>query len=155
MSVEDGGIRDAAIRVGASALALLRTRIELLAVEFAQERERIILSVVLIAVASAAFALTAMVVTLGIIAWFWDEHRFLAIVIVAIVYAAAGIAALVAHRRIRRDTPTPFGASTEALRRDVEWLRARHRHESGDTQAAGVHAAGAQTASAHDDGKPA
>ena len=146
MSGEDGGIRDAAIRVGASALALLRTRIELLSVEFAQERERIKSSVVLLAAAAVAFALTAMVVTLGIIAWFWDDHRYAAIVTVAIVYALAGVAAIVAHRRIRREAPTPFGASTEALRRDAEWLRARHLHESGG---------GANADSAHDDGKPA
>ena len=127
MSGEDGGIRDAAIRVGASALALLRTRIELVSVEFAQERERIKSSAVLLAAAAVAFALTAMVVTLGIIAWFWDDHRYAAIVIVALVYAAAGVAALVAHRRMRRTARIPFGATAEALRRDVEWLRARDR----------------------------
>ncbi|MBS0326438.1 MAG: phage holin family protein [Proteobacteria bacterium] len=126
MSGEDGGIRDAASRVGASALALVRTRLELASVEFAQERERIKSSIVLIAAAAVAFALTAMVVTLGVIAWFWDDHRYAAIAIVAIVYAAAGIAALAAQRRVRREGAVPFAATAEALRRDAEWLGA-HR----------------------------
>lgn len=128
MSGEDGGIRDAAIRVVASSLALLRTRVELISVEFAQERERLKSSIVLLAVAAFAFALTAMVVTLGIIAWFWDDHRYAAILIVAAVYALAGIIALAAHRRLRREAPVPFTATTDALRRDVEWLRVRHPH---------------------------
>ena len=128
MSGEDGGIRDAAIRVVASSLALLRTRLELVSVEFAQERERLKSSIVLLAVAAVAFALTAMVVTLGVIAWFWDDHRYAAIAIIAVIYALAGIVALVAHRRLRREAPVPFGATTDALRRDVEWLRARHPH---------------------------
>src|SRR6185437_6802696 len=97
MSGEDGGIRDAAIRVVASSLALLRTRLELVSVEFAQERERLKSSIVLLAVAAVAFALTAMVVTLGVIAWFWDDHRYAAVAIIAVIYALAGIVALVAR----------------------------------------------------------
>lgn len=126
MSGEDGGVRSAAMRVGASALAVLRTRLELASVELAQERERAKISFALIAAAAVAFALLAVVVTFGIIAWFWDDHRYAAIVIVALAYALAGVAALVVHRRIRREAPAPFGATAEALRRDVEWLRARH-----------------------------
>lgn len=138
MSGEDGGIRDAAARVGASALALLGTRVELASVEFALEREHIKASIALVAVAAVAFALTAMVVTLGVIAWFWDEHRFAAIVVVAVVYAIAGIVALLALRRIRRDAPAPFGATTDALRRDAEWLRARRRaNDAGSGHPAG------------------
>lgn len=134
MSGEDGGVRDAAMRVGASALALLHTRIELASVEYALERERVKASLELIAVAAVAFALTAMVVTLGIIAWFWDDHRYAAIVIVALAYALAGIAALIAHRRLRRRGTAPFSATTDALRRDAEWLRSRHArtHGAGD-----------------------
>ncbi|HMA30418.1 MAG TPA: phage holin family protein [Casimicrobiaceae bacterium] len=132
MSVLEGGVGKFAARLSASVVSLLRTRIELASVEFAEERERLKASVGLIAVAAVAFGFAAIVATFGIIAWFWDSHRYEAIVVVALVYAVVGIAALMRQSALRRAAPAPFAASLDALRKDVEWLRS---HRDGDPPA--------------------
>lgn len=131
MSVPEGGIRGAAARLSAAAIALLRTRIELASVEFAEERERLKAAFALLAVAAVAFGLAAIVVTFGVIAWFWDSHRYEAIIVVALLYAIVGAAALWRHASLRKASPTPFAATTVALRRDVEWLRGEARSGRG------------------------
>jgi uncharacterized membrane protein YqjE len=123
MSVPEGGVGKFATRLSASAVSLLRTRIELASVEFAEERERLKASIGLIAVAAIAFGFAAIVVTFGVIAWFWDSYRYQAIVVVALLYAVVGVAALMRQSALRKAAPTPFATSIEALRKDVEWLR--------------------------------
>ncbi|MGA8033788.1 MAG: phage holin family protein [Casimicrobiaceae bacterium] len=132
MSVPEGGVGKFATRLSASAVSLVRTRIELASVEFAEERERLKASIGLIAVAAVAFGFAAIVVTFGVIAWFWDSYRYEAIVVVALVYAVVGVAALMRQSALRKAAPTPFATSIDALRKDVEWLR---RHHDGDPPA--------------------
>lgn len=126
MSVPEGGVGKFATRLSASAVSLLRTRIELASVEFAEERERLKASIGLIAVAAIAFAFAAIVATFGVIAWFWDSHRYEAIVVVALLYAVVGVAAFRRQSALRKAAPMPFAASIDALRKDVEWLRRDH-----------------------------
>ena len=132
MSVPEGGVGKFATRLSASAVSLLRTRIELASVEFAEERERLKASLGLLAVAAVAFGFAAIVVTFGVIAWFWDSYRYEAIVVVALLYAVVGVAALMRQSALRKAAPTPFATSIDALRKDVEWLR---RHHDGDPPA--------------------
>jgi uncharacterized membrane protein YqjE len=129
MSVPEGGVTNVALRLSASAVSLLRTRVELASVEVAEERERLKASIGLIAVAIVAFGFAAVVVTFGVIAWFWDSYRYETIVVVALLYAIVGVAALRRQSALRKAAPTPFAASIDALRKDVEWLR---RHHEGD-----------------------
>ena len=130
MSGPESGVGNAATRLSASAVALLRTRVELASVEFAEERERLKASIGLIAVAVVAFGFAAIVVTFGIIAWFWDSHRYETIAIVALVYALVGVAALWRQASMRKTAPTPFAGSIDALRKDAEWLRHQHHGDS-------------------------
>ncbi len=132
MSVPEGGVGKFATRLSASAVSLLRTRIELASVEFAEERERLKASLGFIAVAAVAFGFAAIVVTFGVIAWFWDSYRYEAIVVVALLYAVIGVAALMRQSALRKAAPTPFATSIDALRKDVEWLRS---HRDGDPPA--------------------
>jgi uncharacterized membrane protein YqjE len=132
MSVPDDGVGKVASRLSASAVSLLRTRVELASVEFAEERERLKASIGLIAIAAIAFGFAAIVVTFGVIAWFWDSYRYEAIVVVALLYAVVGVVALMRQSALRKAAPTPFASSIDALRKDVEWLR---RHHDGDPRA--------------------
>jgi len=129
MSVPEGGVRFVATRLSASAVSLLRTRIELASVEFAEERERLKASIGLVAVAVVAFAFAAVVVTFGIIAYFWDSYRYETIIVVALLYAFVGAAALWRQASLRKAAPTPFAASIDALRKDAEWLQ---HHRDGE-----------------------
>jgi len=116
-------LREAAANLGARALGYAGTRLELVGVEAAEARVRLIRSLLLVGMA-LLFALLALVVaSVGIIAWFWDTHRFAAIVVLALVYAIAAAALAYRHRALTRDAPSLFAATLAALRADAAALQ--------------------------------
>ncbi|HVL55364.1 MAG TPA: phage holin family protein [Burkholderiaceae bacterium] len=117
-------LRDAVHRTGESLLALLRTRAELAALEFAEERDRARdrLLMVMVAAVAATFALLAL--TGLVVAYFWDTHRLAAIAAVAAFYAL--VTALAIWRLKTRWPPQPpFAATLAELERDREWLASK------------------------------
>src|SRR6185436_20176682 len=68
-------LRSALARLSDSALALLRTRGELAAVEYAEERERLKRSAVTLAVALLMLAFALGGVGLWVVVYFWDTGR--------------------------------------------------------------------------------
>lgn len=117
------GLAGALSGIAATLIALLRTRLELATVEFAEERERIkvMLVLVLVATVSACFA----IVTLSalIVVWFWDSHPLAAMFGVALFYAVVAGGALMMLRQQVRAHGIPFAATLGELERDAESLR--------------------------------
>jgi len=112
--------------LAASMLALVRTRLELAAVEFREEGERRKQMALLGIVAGVFFALAALLFALFIVFLFWDSHRIAATAGVTVAYLAIGLGALATLRRRHRALPSPFEASLAELARDVEALRGAH-----------------------------
>jgi uncharacterized membrane protein YqjE len=116
------GLAAALSGIAATAVALLRTRLELATLEFEEERERIkaMLALIVVAAVFACFALVALSVL--VVVWLWDRYPLGAIAGVAIFYAliaacaAFGLKQLQAHGR-------PFAATLSELERDAEALR--------------------------------
>jgi uncharacterized membrane protein YqjE len=117
-----GGLRRALARVGAATIELLRTRIELAALEFAEERERAKAQLVLSFVAGAFLAFAVLCASALVVLAFWDTHRVAAIAAVTLVHLAIGIGALVRLQADRRSAPPPFRATLAELERDRRWL---------------------------------
>jgi uncharacterized membrane protein YqjE len=117
------GLASALFGIAATLVALLRTRLELATVEFAEERERIksMLVLVVVATMSACFAIVALSVL--IVVWFWDTHPLAAIFGVALFYAVVAGGALAALRQQVRAHGQPFAATLAELERDAEALR--------------------------------
>jgi len=117
------GFAGALSGIASTAVALLRTRLELATVEFEEERERIksMLSLIVVATVFACFA----VVTLSIlvIAYFWDTHPLAAIAGVAIFHALIAGGALLALKQQGQAHGQPFAATLAELERDAEALR--------------------------------
>ncbi|HEY1327845.1 MAG TPA: phage holin family protein [Casimicrobiaceae bacterium] len=120
-------LHDAAVHIGARAIGALGTRIELAGLELAATRERAVQSLLLVGAALACGMLALAVVTLGVIAYFWDGARFTAIALVALAYAVAAVALWLRHSSLRRRAPQPFQATLDALRRDVACLTGEER----------------------------
>ena len=116
-------LAEAASRLGAHAVGLVGTRVELAGVELAEARERLVASLLLLAAAFGCALMALMVATFGVIAWFWDTSRITAIVVVALVYVAAAALLWRRHRALDQAAPPIFGATVDALRRDVDALR--------------------------------
>jgi uncharacterized membrane protein YqjE len=121
-----GGVMSAMAQLGASALAMLRTRLELASVEFAEARERIKEMVLLAAVGTVLGLFALLFASLFVIAWFWDSYRLAAVGGVTLFYIAITVLVFARLRKISRDAPAPFAATLEELENDAAALR-RHR----------------------------
>jgi uncharacterized membrane protein YqjE len=119
----NGGLSGAFSQLVASLVSLLRTRLELVTIEFEELQERA-KSILVLAVVAAVF-LSAAVVTLSalVLAIYWDDHPLMAILGMAVFYAVVGAGALAMLSR--RERMTPFGATLAELERDADSLRGR------------------------------
>jgi uncharacterized membrane protein YqjE len=114
------GVRENLSIVAGDLVAMLRTRIELLGAEIAEQKHRLF-SLAALLLAAGLFLLLAIVVgTFLLIAFFWDtDYRYWAIGMLTIAYALIGIGLIwrVCHRL--KTEPAPFSASIEELHRDL------------------------------------
>lgn len=114
------GIRENLSIVTGDLIAMLRTRIELLGAEIAEQKHRLF-SLAALLFAAGLFLLLAIVVgTFLFIAFFWDtNYRYWVIGMLTIAYALIGVGLIwrVCHRL--KSEPAPFSASLEELHRDL------------------------------------
>jgi uncharacterized membrane protein YqjE len=122
---QPAGLGGAVAQLSASALAMLQTRIELAAVEFAEERERarIMLLLILSTVLFALFAL--LFASVFIIAYFWDTYRLTAVGAVTGFYLALAIIFMIRLRQRMQQKHSPFAATLSQLEEDAAALRRR------------------------------
>lgn len=117
-----GGLRGALEQFGASMLGLIRTRLELASLEFAEERERTMRRVILLVVA-ALFCASAAVAASGLVVlYFWETNRVAALAAVALWYLAIGVGAILKLRASFRSAPSPFTQTVAEFKRDGEWI---------------------------------
>jgi uncharacterized membrane protein YqjE len=118
-----GGLGGALAQLGASTLAMMRTRLELATVEFSEERERakemllLLLCTVLVALFALLFA------SVFIIAYFWDSYRLTAIGAVTGFYLVLAVIFLIRLRQRMQQKHSPFAATLSQLEEDAEALR--------------------------------
>lgn len=117
-----GGLRIAVTRFAGSALALLRTRLELASVELAEERERVQLRLGLLFGGVLLMLLGVMAFGAFVIVYYWENYRFAAIIGVALACFAAGLLLLKLAQNVSRGAPTPFAATLAELEKDRAWL---------------------------------
>jgi uncharacterized membrane protein YqjE len=114
----DEGLKPATMRLVTGALALVRTRLELAGVEWAEERARLTTIVALAAVGAILATLAIATLTILVVAYYWDSHRYVAIAAVAAVYGALAAFALLRIAAIVRRQPTPFAATIAEFEKD-------------------------------------
>jgi uncharacterized membrane protein YqjE len=125
MEPTGGGVSGPVRRLGASLLALGRIRLELLALEAQEEKDRIA-SLLIWAVLTALMAgfgavFVAMFVTVAL----WDTHRVAALGIAAVLFIALAAWGALRVRRLTSARTTLFQSSIAELRQDSAALRDR------------------------------
>jgi uncharacterized membrane protein YqjE len=123
---QDRGLRGSATRLSAALLGLVRSRLELASIEFAEERERIQQQLTLLVAAVGMLLFAVLFVATWIIVYFWDTNRLTAIAVVAIFFAAAGAVLLMLRAQAARSAPTPFAATVAEFDSDRKALAAAH-----------------------------
>jgi uncharacterized membrane protein YqjE len=102
----------------AALLGSVRTRAELASVEYAEERARVGQQLALLVAGLGCLLFAVFFVAFGVVAWYWDTHRFAAIIGVIVVFAGAGAVLVWRRSEVVRAAPTPFAASLAELEKD-------------------------------------
>jgi len=118
-----GGLSSSLVQLAASMLALVRSRLELVTIEFEEQRERTKDMLVLAVVAAVFLSFAVIVLSALILALFWETHPVIATLCVAAAYAVIGLVAVALLKNRQRQRP--FAATIAELERDVEALRGR------------------------------
>ena len=103
------GLRKSVFGVASGLVGLLRTRLELLALEAADEKARLLKLLGMAFAALLFLTLAVLVFTVSIAVAFWPtENRYLALGLLAGLYAVLGVGLLVAVRQALLYGPPPF-----------------------------------------------
>jgi uncharacterized membrane protein YqjE len=126
MSTTDQGSSDlsiAARRVSASLIEGIQLRLDLLALELAEERRRLSQLVLSTLALSLALFMVFLSINVVLLILFWEDHRLLITLGMCGFYGAlAAVLGLVIVRRIRRGAHS-FAATREVLEKDHQTLR--------------------------------
>ncbi|KAG0162355.1 hypothetical protein DFQ28_004415 [Apophysomyces sp. BC1034] len=95
-------------RLIGSVFSLLQTRLELIGIELAEEKERL-LGVLFAGLATMMFATMALItVTVLIAAAFWETYRWQALAVLTVLYVVAALACMLKARAGVRRAPLIF-----------------------------------------------
>ena len=111
-------LRGSLAKLADAMLGLLRTRLELVAVEYTEERDRITRQVALLLVGLACLLFALFFGAFAIIAYYWDTYRITAILGVAGVFVVIGAGLLWRRAEVSSTSPVPFAASVAELEKD-------------------------------------
>ena len=111
-------LRGALAKLADAMLGLLRTRLELVAVEYTEERDRIARQVVLLLVGLGCMLFALFFAAFAVIAYYWDTHRIVAILAVAGFFVVIGAALLWRRADVSATSPVPFAASVAEFEKD-------------------------------------
>jgi uncharacterized membrane protein YqjE len=111
-------LRGALARLADSMLGLLRTRLELAAVEYTEERGRVGQQLMLLVAGLGCVLFALFFTAAGVIVFFWDTYRFAAIIGVIAFFALVGAALLWRRAEISNSSPIPFAATVAELEKD-------------------------------------
>lgn len=109
--------------LGATLLALIRTRAQLIAVEMEEERARAGQKLVAVVLAAIFLASGLLLLAFFVIFLFWDTYRMVAAGGVTLLYLGIGGYALTCLWKINRDSPPPFAETMKEFANDWKLLR--------------------------------
>jgi len=111
-------LRESVASLLAALVGSVRTRIDLASVEYAEERSRLGQQLALLIAGLGCLLFAVLFVALGVVAWYWDTHRFAAIIGVIVVFAGTAAALFWWRSEVSRTAPSPFAASLAELEKD-------------------------------------
>jgi uncharacterized membrane protein YqjE len=120
-----GGLLQSLRGLAANVVALVHTRLELLAAEVEEERLRLIELLLWGCIAVLFLSLGVLMATLFVLLLFWDTHRLLISAMFAVAYLALGVVTVLAARGRARARSRLFSTSLSELEKDRTELTPR------------------------------
>lgn len=105
-------------RLSEALVGLARTRLELLSVEYAEERGRVGMQLALLLGGVGCLLFATFFAAFGVVAYFWESYRIAAIVGVFIFFLLVGVVLLWRRAEIANAAGTPFAATVAELEKD-------------------------------------
>jgi len=120
-------------------LSMARTRLELFTLEATLEKSRLV-RVLCMAFGALVFATLALLVfSVAVTLYFWPtDERYLAMGVLALIYAVIGAGLFIAVWRGVVNSPAPFAATLDELKRDIA-LADRLREPDAVEDSEGLH----------------
>ena len=120
-----GGLSGSLRGLGATLVALVCARAELIVVELQEEKERAGQKLVLVILAALFLAMGLLLAAFLVVMLFWDTHRMLAAGGVTLLYLGIGGWALARLREMNHNSQPPFSATMSEFANDLRLLRGR------------------------------
>ncbi|MDQ7981141.1 phage holin family protein [Paraburkholderia sp. SARCC-3016] len=110
-------------RIFGSVFSILQTRLELIGIELAEEKERL-LAVLFLGLAAMMLAMMSLIALTALIAIaFWDTYRWQSLAGITIVYAIAALVCGLRARSNLHNAPAVFEATIHEFEKDREIFR--------------------------------
>jgi uncharacterized membrane protein YqjE len=110
-------------RILGSLFSILQTRLELVGIELAEEKDRL-LGILFLGLAAMMLATMALIALTALIAIaFWDTYRWQALAGITVVYALAALGCGLRARSSLRNGPAMFMATLDEFEKDREIFR--------------------------------
>lgn len=107
----------------ATLLAVVRTRLELFSLEASEQKVRLVKVLGMAFAALLFLALALLVFSIAVALYFWPtEQRYIALGVLALLYAAVGLGFFWAVRRALLFEPMPFAVTLNELKRDMSLI---------------------------------
>lgn len=119
------GLLQSLRNLGATLVAVLRTRLELLATDLEEERTRLLQILLWAAGALFFFGVGVLILALLAVLLLWEERRVGAIIALAAVFLLIGAGLVISARNRMRARSRIFASSVQELSRDREELTSR------------------------------
>ena len=119
------GLPGALRALGATLLALVCARVQLIAIELQEEKARAGQKLVLVVLAALFLAMGMLLAAFLVVVLFWDTHRILAAGGVTLLYLGIGGWALVRLREMSHNSPPTLSATMGEFANDLRLLRGR------------------------------
>ncbi|CDG85144.1 phage holin family protein [Janthinobacterium agaricidamnosum] len=114
-------------RIATTLVAIIRTRMELAAVEMEEESLRFLAYLALGLLAMLCMAITILLLVFLILVLFWDSYRIASIIVSAAVFAALGVAIVLGVRHHFRHKPKLLSFTLAELNKDLDSMQALGR----------------------------
>ncbi len=123
-------LRESVGELAATLMSIVRTRVELFILEASDQKSHLIQLVGLVFGALLFLTLAVLVFSIAVALYFWpSDYRYTALFVLAAVYAALGLILFLLMRRALAQASTPFSATLEELRQDIELVEGLARSD--------------------------
>jgi uncharacterized membrane protein YqjE len=116
------GLFGSIARLGRTAVALLRTRVEILGTDIEEERIRFTGLVLLVSGIAFCVQMAVLLFVILMVVLLWESHRLVTLGVLAAAFLVAGIALFLWLRHQLRTRPRMFAATLGELAKDEERL---------------------------------